>query len=263
MDEVLHQIGRAAAFYCYRTSHRADDARRDRPLKLHTERVPDSGHALAHAQFFRVAQGRGGKTSALDFYYGEVKRVISNLGAFVDFEGPACSFDSPEFIDLLETVETMPLTGDPLVGDRGYLGQFFLMPGETLLGYPTAAGGTFLFQPDIELAITTAASDPEACWQFVRQFLLEDVQAYTTLADLPVRRDVRDLYALEGYEDGAAAVAAILDGPMTVYRDASRASAVLDIVQDETAAYFAGTVTAEDAAAALQNRVGLYLAEQS
>lgn len=189
--------------------------------------------------------------------------LLPNLGTFVDFEGPACSFDSPKFIQFLETVGTMSLTGDPLVRDRGYLGQFFLMPGETLLGYPTAAGGTFLFQPDIELAITTAASAPEACWQFVRQFLLEDVQAYTTLADLPVRRDVRDLYALEGYEDGAEAVAAILDGPMTVYRDASRASAVLDIVQEETAAYFAGSITAEDAAATLQSRVGLYLAEQA
>lgn len=192
--------------------------------------------------------------------------LLPNLGAFVDFDDVSCSFDSPEFIRLLETVKTMPLTGgDPLVAERGYLGQYFVMPGETLLGYPTAAGGTFLFQPDIELAITARARDPEACWAFLRSFLLGEIQEDTIMSDLPVRRDVRGLYTVEtgGADSGADAVAAILDGPMTVYREASRASAVLDIVQEETAAFFAGSATAEDVAASLQSRVSLYLAEQN
>lgn len=195
--------------------------------------------------------------------------LTANLDQFVDFDGAACSFDSPDFTALLQAVGTMTIAPEqdqsarPLVVQRGGLGQHYVQPGLTLLGYPTPAGGAFLFEPAQELAMTTRSKAPEACWRFLRTFLLDEAQSDEMQACFPVKRSALDVRKAPFASEGADQVDAILDGAMLPLRDGSGREDILAIVGEEAAACFNGQTTAEAAAANIQNRMSLYLAEHS
>ena len=195
--------------------------------------------------------------------------VTAALGQFVDFDAASCSFESAGFIDLLTAVGTMTIaplqdqSARPLIYQRGGLGQACVQPGLALLGYPTQTGGAFLFEPAQELAMTTQAKDPAACWRFLRTFLLDEAQSDEMQACFPVKRSA--LAAREAAMElpGAETVNALLDTAMLPLREGSEQYAVLDIIEEEAAVYFNGQATAQTAAANIQNRVSLYLAEHS
>ena len=129
--------------------------------------------------------------------------LYSNMQQFVNWETGECSFDSQDFIDLLETVKTFPADEDINYDNDGtYVSdQVRVLTGKQLLstanawsltdfrantfyafgkddisfvGYP-GTGATFSGN-GMGYAISAKSENKEAAWQFVSQILTEDYQ---------------------------------------------------------------------------------------
>lgn len=241
--------------------------------------LAESGEALEYAN-----------GSGAEYRAWAVEGLISaELERFADIDTAQCHFDSPEFMRILQAVQNMTIaTGDAYLTTRlntdslwayhefGYLaGDGYTVP----LGDPTSEGGKFLLRPQQELAMSAGSAHPDACWQFIRTFLLPQLQQADIVASLrgfPVSKSALAALAAQEMSDEAQmamgectqadvdAVNALFEtGDIFVDRMESMADAVCDIVHEELVPFFSGAVTAETAAAGLQSRVGLYLSEHS
>ena len=156
-------------------------------------------------------------------------------------------------------------------------------------GFPTDDGGTgSAFTAVLRLGISANCADADAAWQFVRQFLLPTYQDRLQ-TNFPLRRDSlqkraeatqqpleypslplyfnADTLTEKQQEYWMRAITAeeaqqlvdLIEATDTMFQfDA----AVLNILGEESAAFFAGQTAAEAAAAIMQNRVQTYLDEQ-
>ncbi len=141
---------------------------------------------------------------------------------------------------------------------------------------PTGTGGSVLM-PDLQLAISESCADKAAAWQFVCGFFSDEYldtmwwgipathSALQTKADCAADPDNFDggLFQ-QGYEEQAltpaelqAALELVNSTTILYHYDA----ALMDIVLEEAAAFFAGDKTAAEAAQIIQNRAATYLAE--
>ncbi len=131
--------------------------------------------------------------------------LFMDLGNYVDWEKATCSFDSPEFIELLEFADHFALNAsgsyDPETDSeygrisRGeqmlYIASIYeftdlqaneaLFGGEgsvSYIGFPTAGGscGSAIVL-DSGLAMSSRCADKEAGWEFLRRFFTEDFQS--------------------------------------------------------------------------------------
>ncbi len=230
---------------------------------------------------------------------GETETLTSLIGTdierYVNFNDSTCSFDSPEFTDLLTMVRDMPKTvADSQMGGvvsgsssllrRASLENYGALDGvrqqegfdPVLLGWPGETGGVTEVRPGVELAMSARTSDPEVCWAFISSFLAEGFQSTTTDLEsggfeaFPVMRATLDAGAQIFTQYGGVSqedidyVNSILAGTdLAVSRRFSLAGEVLSIVREEAEPFFQGQATAGAAAAAIQSRVGIYLAEHS
>lgn len=126
-----------------------------------------------------------------------------NLSNFVDWATGQCSFDSQQFKDILNFVNTFPesydwesydweteeseysrLQNHKQLMTSVYLSDFqelqvqpALHGGDiTYIGYPSAEGTGSCFQLGTTLAISATCADPEAAWTFARELLLAENQ---------------------------------------------------------------------------------------
>ena len=132
------------------------------------------------------------------------------------------------------------------------------------------------------LAITEQCRDKEAAWEFLRTFFTYEYQESDDepFFDLPTRQDVLDKkleyaianptkeeiddYTLDPWsEEDAASFQSLIDriGISENYND--EYEAVFDIVEEELGAYFAGDKSARQTVDLIENRVNLYLSENS
>lgn len=130
--------------------------------------------------------------------------LYSNMDKFVNWETGECSFDSQDFIDLLETVKTFPADEDIKSndGETAYVSdQVKVLTGKQLLsnanaysltdfrantfyaygkddisfvGYPGT--GAAFSAVGMGYAISAKSENKEAAWQFVSRILTEDYQ---------------------------------------------------------------------------------------
>ena len=140
---------------------------------------------------------------------------------FINKETGECSFNSDDFIKLLEFSKRFPkeIDYDALYADDSYfmeertqyrdgktlLQQTYLYnfsrirdieQGEfgepiTFIGYPGGAGNGSAFSANTEIAITSKAANPEGAWAFVKYFLSEEYQDTMSSRDsgsFPVRK---------------------------------------------------------------------------
>lgn len=250
-----------------------------------------------------------------------------SVDAFVDWQSGKCSFDSPEFVALLEFSNSFPEEFDYSKFDwadyeadevrmregrqllaSAYVSSFDdlqyydgILKGENVyVGWPTGNGeNNHSFQTGQTLAMTTRCEHKDAAWAFMRTLLTSELT--TDIYSFPINRELFDRaakiamtpeyetdengeYVLDENGDkieissggmsanGGETVEfyavtqaqydkfmALLDQTTAVE---SYDSNVLDIITEETGAYFAGEKSAQDTAAAINNRVGLYVAEQ-
>ncbi len=168
------------------------------------------------------------------------------------------------------------------------------------VGYPSTDmnGSTFSFSNG--LSVSSTCEDKEAAWSFVRMFFTEEYQRerdwgglssnravfeekieeamtieYETDADGNFLLDengekivIPKAQAWSGDEEYTIDVMSQeqYDAFMELYRSASgvydRNEEVLEIIKEESAYYFSGQRSVDDAAAMIQNRVNLFVAEQ-
>ncbi len=231
---------------------------------------------------------------------------------YVDLETGKCNFDSPEFIRLLELAKQCPEKSNDNdyqemqkawredrsvvmlygFGDfRSYAQVRYGSFGEEvrMIGIPGGSGSGSVIMPQNRIAITTSTKHPEAAWEFVRSFLLQDYQDEISWS-FPLRRDSLDKQAAKAMErpyyidDTGQRVEyddtwwlngqEIIIPPMSeeetekmidflsgcdrrVYMN----STVTDIINEEAAAFFENQKSAEDVARVIQSRVQIYVHE--
>ena len=140
------------------------------------------------------------------------------LDEFVNWETGACSFDSPEFIQILEFAASFPAEFDydnyndadresehsriqsgkqllsMVYGNE--FGQFLmdkaLFDGEvTYIGFPTTSGNGSAFMINSGLAMSSSCADKEGAWQFIRTVLDADYQK-NNVYEFPTNKEAFD-----------------------------------------------------------------------
>ncbi len=160
-----------------------------------------------YQEFNEALAGMPAGCRALSIYTtrGEILSACLNLdmGAYVDWETGKCSFDSRDFIDLLNFVKQFPAeydwseydyetdsdmaglaSGEQMLAaanvysldDVMYNEQYFGGPQYTYIGYPTNSGTGNFFSFSAGLALSAKSDNKEAAWQFLRTYFTEEYQ---------------------------------------------------------------------------------------
>lgn len=228
------------------------------------------------------------------------KLLMMNMEDFVNWNSGACSFDSEEFCDILEFSSMLPteeewtrdddfmekLARDELllvefnidsVLDYQLRRAFFAYEPVNGIGYPSSDGRGTLLEPWLSLGILETCSHKEAAWEFISWLLADEFQTYAP-GFAPIRESTLEKLlqaAMEGEgshysynsmgfdippatEEDVQAIRRMIDRG----RGASVADTmILQIIDEEAAAYFAGQKTAMEVAKIIQSRVQLYVDE--
>jgi len=146
--------------------------------------------------------------------------LMFNMDSFVDWQTGKCSFDSDEFIKLLEFANSFPAefdwenydweidyesefsrirTGKQLLSMfYAYSFDYFQMynamfEGDMVFkGFPSGSGVGNVMQVDTGLAMTTRCKDKESAWQFVRTLFTEEYQNENARWNFPTNQKVFD-----------------------------------------------------------------------
>ena len=209
------------------------------------------------------------------------------VGQYMDLEAGTCSFDSEDYISLLEECAAAASEfGSDSAALYNSLLQFELLQNlirvstissnyggdYAYVGAPNETTNGSMFSPDLCFTISSASEHKDAAWQLVRSCLSEEhqsalsggfpasAQALDALIDDAVANGVHYYeYEYELDEADAAKLRGLISETQTV-QDAY--PAVLNIMAEDAAQFFAGQITAEQAAAYTQDRVSIWLAEQ-
>jgi ABC-type glycerol-3-phosphate transport system substrate-binding protein len=144
-----------------------------------------------------------------------------NLDDFIDWDTGTCTFDSPEFIKLLEFTDLFPETFDwdsidwesgdyeddstRIMSGKQMLAQFYaydfqyfqmykaMFGGDvTFIGYPTESRDGSAFSLNGGLAMSVKCADKDAAWQFIRTLLTEDYQEQNGWGGFPTNQKAFD-----------------------------------------------------------------------
>ena len=209
-------------------------------------------------------------------------------------------YENSDMYDTYESDYSRMRSGKQLLTNQSFYGfddlyvTFVAMENAPcFVGYPTT--GTprrSTFQTDTALAITAACIDNDAAWAFVRTTLQEEYQ--NEIWTLPINKSVFDAKLAEAMkqefytdengnqvEQSKGGYGWGNDEMIDIYavtpeqRDAfmellhsttsvnSYDESIMEIVREETGGYFAGQKTLDETVKIIQNRVSLYVAEQS
>lgn len=229
------------------------------------------------------------------FIYNVIGRYVRYA---LDWTSGDCSFDSPEFIDLLRTALELRETpedpnnmvfgpGEPRVaaGEQTTAAVFAMyvsslaeseqMAGCPLsfIGWPTPDGscGTDA-SLNTQLAICSLSRHQEGCWEFIKYMLMNANTDRGVMPGYPL------LMYRPALEESIAKAMADEDAKVKMTRaDADKLldfldaienlsdydRAIMDIINSEGQAMFNGDKTPEETAKLIQSRASLYVAEQS
>ena len=223
-------------------------------------------------------------------------------GSFIDTSTGKCSFQSRNFLDLLEYAKSLPeepdadsygedywrnyeaqyregrtlLAGMPISSFEGidyYVNGIF---GEEVsyIGFPMEDGSGSYIRAEEAYAISAHSDHIEGAWEFLRYYLTDDYQSDLRFG-LPVQKEVflkNSRSALGGsrndsIDNESAALKPLTEKQLeklvrfllSVNSRYYETEEIMDIVSEETEAFFAGDKTAEETAKVIQNRVQLYL----
>lgn len=235
---------------------------------------------------------------------------------FIDWENKKCSFDSEDFIELLEfsnkfpketpdsvweEYDDMAYMKDEALFSFVYLNNFRAYKrtkdgtfgGDiTFIGFPNNAGtNRSVISPACRYAISSKTKYADICWEFIRQFLLEEYQDGLTW-EFPIRKSSFDKQATESmdrpywidsdgvkqYEDdvvysnsGEIKISPLnqqevdfmknyISSISNVYSPNQNVS---NIIFEEASAFFSGQKSAQEVADIIQSRLTIYVNENS
>jgi len=160
----------------------------------------------------------GETTVKADMRYNCIEATSNN---YVNWATQQCSFDTPEFIELLNFVNSFPAEFDyenydwSFYMDEGqllrekkqmlqrvYLSSFDQMQNywvmcdglPNYIGYPTSSGRGSSFQIYGGLAMSSSCKDQAAAWEFMRQYLTEEHQTSEYMWNFPTNRHSFEAY---------------------------------------------------------------------
>lgn len=238
-----------------------------------------------------------------------LREAIIYCGDFIDERAAQCSFDSPDFIKLLELAKALPeaamnsdycevYLGNSLLyrtaveglGTAGGLAEVeALYRGDwRSVGFPSAKGTGVTLSAGLRLGMSAGSAHKDGVWAFFR-YLLGSSYQWSIERGMPVIGSVLEAnidsqiqlgaeYSLGMFrqdEQGNYIPESLKVGPPSDQLKAqlwelidsmdgiNEYDPALDqIVQSEAAKFFAGGQTAQEAAAAIQSRAGIYMSEQ-
>lgn len=158
----------------------------------------------------------------------------------------------------------------------------------TFVGFPMNDGIGSAINPMLEVSISSKSNHQDACWDFVKYLLSEEYQKQITW-DFPIRKDCldelkKDAMTADDYEEGGVEIYPDSDIATPYYYDYSKPltqelvdkvdnllnavssvardnTEIMDIIQEEAGAYFAGQKSAEAVAEIIQSRVQIFVNE--
>ncbi len=212
----------------------------------------------------------------------------------IDWQAGSCDFDSAEFISLLETAgqitehpETTEFTGytppeEQLrtgetyvetvhVGSVTALRDFEERVGQELsfVGMPTPDGSNgSVMDPSQPVGVLAGGENTDGCLEFLKFLLLSYDLSYgaENNASLPMYRPYLEQLEAQAEAEGRMTpedTERFEDFLASVESSTLCDETALGIICEESAAYFAGACTAEEAARVIQERLSIYVAEQS
>lgn len=219
-----------------------------------------------------------------------LKIMLQTDDSFVDWTSGKCSFDSPEFIKLLEFAGKIQEDSQKGLGEEAdgtsaaayqavlsifHISRYrdYFHGNLKLLGLPGGNGGYHAIIPEVKIGISSAGNRKDGAWEFVRTLLSEEHQKSCSM--LPVHMGAFDSVmqaAIDGnsvwawvYEEGKATAE---DAELTKQLLSSADYAANDnqtletIILEEARAYFSGEKDVKEAAETIQSRASLYINEQ-
>ena len=227
--------------------------------------------------------------------------VFSSGSKLVDWKKGDCYFDSDYFVDILETtLQISDPPGERLYGSySGIVSQspsllYISSFGSEVWGEAVTANSVYgqnsafvgfpelgpVIVPQFSLGISAYSAHKEECWQFLRQYLAERPLSMPHVTC--IRKDVMDssvrywvdrasgkyseidkepyIQNHPGIEDTMKKYLDHIYSAETVYRFDQN---IWEIVWSEATKFYGGQYTAAQAAAAIQGRASVYMAEQS
>ena len=274
------------------------------------DRIGRTEH-LTSSDFLDLAQQHGAQQmfGAGMTRDGFLTRLIAYTGKeYVDRVHGTCSFDSPEFVRLLQYLSQLPEEKDETLGDweRIYFGKqdLYCTGGGNLIrwicyadsvfggesrsiGFPATNGNGVAMTPTIRLGMSAKSEVQDGVWAFFK-FLLSDSFQYK-VGDVPMMQNALDRiiekWVSEMDGEKALGLVGVMDGqhfnttiPLATLDESKIERAIkiiqsidcvneydsnlFDIIWQEVNAYLGGGKTAEQAAATIQSRASIYMAEQ-
>ena len=191
---------------------------------------------LTIAEFTDIISNLPKDTKALEEMnksYATYMLLYNNTDAFIDHEHATCSFNSPEFVKLLEICNECPEDSDEPMSEEEnekywsektfqYINdkvifypiwfsnirelyneqfQYFDNAPVVYCGYPTMKEGSngSRFEPDFTLAISANSQYQDKCWEFLNSMLADSYQDNLSWS-LPVKKSSYDKMAAEAME---------------------------------------------------------------
>ena len=220
-----------------------------------------------------------------------LKIMLRTDGSFIDWNLGKCSFDSPEFVKMLEFAGKIQESSQ-----NGFVGMemndTYAAAYETVLsvyhiaqyrnyyngnvrflGLPGGGGVYHAIKPEVKVGIPSSSIQKEGAWEFVRTLLTEEHQM--SCMTLPIHQRAFDKVtqaAVAGksiwtwiYEDGKA-----IEKDVELTKQLLSSAAYVEndnqtlesLILDEAREYFSGAKSARETAERIQDRVSLYINEQ-
>ena len=220
-----------------------------------------------------------------------LKVMLQTDGSFIDWNLGKCSFDSPEFVKMLEFAGKIQVSSQNGFGGTEmsdtyaaayeavlsvyHITQYrnYYNGNLKFLGLPGDGGEYHAIKPEVKVGISSSSTRKKGAWEFVRTLLTEDHQMSCMM--LPIHRRAFDKVtqaAVEGksiwtwiYEDGKATNE---DAELTKQLLSTAAYVENDnqtlesLILDEAREYFSGARSAQETAERIQGRASLYIKEQ-
>ena len=216
--------------------------------------------------------------------------IKDSIGQFIDMESKKVNLDTPEYITLLESVNSLSENGFFDSGidfynmeyyfaaecDYDVQAAYYSMNTKSGAKYcmPLAdAEGRTLMKSNSCVAVNSASTSKDLAWEFIRYLLSEKVQTFPSLHGPTVNRKGLEAVAERYYafykegNDGAglgseAEYKAILESWMEQINGCDTLdSTIMDLIDEENSKYFSGQQTAEDTARKLQRQLEQYFNE--
>lgn len=250
------------------------------------------------------------KEPGTQLFYGRTRdwalEMCMNLGykQFIDMENVSCSFDSQEFIDVLEFANLFPeeyqwvegedetilmntgkvLLADYNLSDFAEIQLYTEIFGEelTYIGYPTVEGNGAMMSLGSSFGVTKNCENTDVAWKLIREYFLpkDTENDWYYGYNFSIRQDEFDKFCENamsednngswGWGDFMVEIKPATQEQVDEVKDlianitavdGAVSNEIMNIINEEAAAYFSDQKSAEEVAEIIQSRVWVYLSE--